>query len=302
MKRSGIVLMMTLVLITALMGIVALILTQSARLSRLGESGFSKSASLSIVSDLERQLPSLLASITGVEQLDLAMRLPFQLETKKGDFVLKARLYSLYNRLDINRVMSADGKINESNVAVLMRLFALYPIADPDIFLKLVFDTIDNDSVERGKDTEIAWTHPDFKNGAIANNRQFDRLLERYIQLSGDKTVLSIPWNNYIGYEGEKMDFNAVNPETLSLLLPAVSSEKIRALTLYRTKAFASKEEAIAAEPSLGALFDTYFFIYRPGISYNLVCDVRLQENFRNEHIVFRYNLLDKKVQRVEFL
>lgn len=294
--------MMTLVLITALMGIVALILTQSSRLSQVSESGYSKSASLSIVSDLERQLPSLLSSITGAEQLDLAMRLPFQLETKKGDFVLKARLYSLYNRLNINRVMSADGKINESYVAVLMKLFAIYPIADPDIFLKLVFDTIDTDSVERGKDTEIAWTRTDFKNGIIANNQQFDMILERYIQLSGDKTVLSIPWNKYIGYEGEKMDFNAVNPETLSLILPSTSPEKIRALTLYRTKAYASKEEAVSAEPSLGALFDSYFFIYYPGLSYNLVCDVRIQENFRKEHVVFRYNLLNKKVQRVEFL
>lgn len=98
------------------------------------------------------------------------------------------------------------------------------------------------------------------------------------------------------------MDFNALNPETLSLILPGVSPEKIRALTLYRTKAYVSKEEAVAAEPALGALFDNYFFIYKPGDSYTLICDVHLKENTHDEHLTFQYNLLEKKVRRVEFL
>lgn len=294
--------MMTLILITVMMGIVALVLTQSERLTRLGNNAFSQSASLGIVSDLERQLPSLLSGISGAEQLDVAMRLPLQLENKKGDFILKARLSSPYSRLNINRLMNSDGKINEANVTLWMRLFALYPIADPDMLLKLVFDTIDIDSTERGIDTEIILTRPDFKNGVIANTGQFDTILERYIKLTRDTTVLSIPWNRYIGYDGDKMDFNALNSETLSLILPNEPPEKIRALTLYRTKAYASKDEAIAAEPALGAVFDNYFFIYTPGSSYNLVCDVRLSENAHEEHLRFQYNLLEKKVQRVEFL
>lgn len=88
----------------------------------------------------------------------------------------------------------------------------------------------------------------------------------------------------------------------LSLILPNTSSEKIRSLTLFRTKAYVTKEEAITAEPALGAVFDNYFFIYKAGVSYNLVCDVHLFENSHEEHMKFQYNLLDKKVQRVEFL
>lgn len=302
MKRDGIVLMMTLILISVITGIITLILTQSERMSRLSENSFSQSAALSVVSDLELRLPSLLSSVTGAEQLDLAMRLPLQLETKKGDFMLKARLFSPYNRLNINRIVTAEGQINEPYAAALMRIFAIYPIADTELFLKLVFDSIDTDFIERGNNTEIAEAQPDFKNGSIANEHQFNILLERYIELSGDRTVLSIPWNDYIGYEGERMDFNAVNPEALSLVLPTIPPEKIRALTLYRTKAYATKEEAIAAEPALASVFDAYFFIYQPRISYDLVCDIQIQENFRNEHLLFRYNLLDKKAQHVEFL
>ncbi|MDO9206632.1 MAG: hypothetical protein Q7T91_00100 [Sulfuricurvum sp.] len=302
MKKRGIVLMMTLILITVMMGIVALMLTQGTRLSKLGNIGFSQSASLRVINDLELQLPSLLSAITGAEALDLAMRLPLQLESKKGDFILKASLASPYSRLNINSLMSSAGIMNISNMSLMLRLFALHPIADPDIFFKLVFDTIDTDTLERGTDTEIRWSHPDFKNGVISNEAQFNLILERYIELTRDTVILSIPWERYIGYEGEKMDFNAVNAETLSLILPTVSPEKIRSLTLYRTKAFASKEELIAAEPALGTVFDTYFFIYQPNTSYNLLCDVHVSENSREEHLKFHYNLLDKKVQRVEFL
>jgi len=294
--------MMTLILITVMMGIVALMLTQSTHLSKLGNNSFTQSASLRIISDLEIQLPTLLSAITGPQELDLAMRLPLQLESQKKEFILKASLSSLYNRLNINSLITPKGVVNDANVALLVRVFALHPIADPDIFFKLIFDTIDIDVTERGRDTEIVWLQPDCKNGIIANEKQFNLILARYVQLTRDTTILSIAWDNYIGYEGEKMDFNAVNAETLALILPSVGAEKIRSLTSYRTKAFLSKEEAIAAEPSLTAVFDPYFFIYAPNSSYALVCNVRLMENGHEEHLKFHYNLLDKKVQRIEFL
>lgn len=302
MKKSGIVLMMTLILITVMMGIVSLILLQSEKLLRLGNTGFSQSSTLRIINDLEQQLPSLLSSITGAEELDLAMRLPLQLETKKGDFILKATLTSPYNRLNINRLMSSDGNISKPHVALMMKIFTEHPIADPDMLLNLVFDTIDSDRVERAKDTEIADSSPDFKNGSIANKEQFNLILARYIKITHDTAVLSLPWKNYIGYEGEKMDLNAVNAQTLALILPATSPEQIRALTQYRTKAFITKEEAISAQSALAPVFDTYFFIYQPNTSYDLLCDVRINENSREEHLKFHYNLLDKKVQHLEFL
>lgn len=302
MKKRAIVLMMTLVLITVMMGIIAVILTQSERLSRIGNNAFFQSVTLRIVNDLEQQLPSLLSVATGPEQLDLMLRLPLQLETKKKDFILKAQLSSIYGRLNINRIISSDGKINEAYVALLMRIFAVHPIADPDMLIKLIFDTIDLDTVERGVDTEIALMQPDFKNGTIVDSSQFNSILERYVRLTRDTAVLSIPWEDYIGYDGEKMDFNALNSETLSLILPHVSPEKIRELTLFRTKAYTTKEEVIAVEPALATLFDTYFFIYKSGDPYDVSCDVRISENTHNEHIKFHYNLLDKKIRQVEFL
>ena len=188
--------MMTLVLITVLMGIVALILTQSSRLSQQGDTSFSRSTSMRVLNDLQRELPSLLAPISGPEQLDLAMRLPLQLESRDGTFSLKARLDSPYGRLNINQLVNKDGSINQPYMEAFTRLFSLYPIADTDIFFKLIFDTIDTDPVERGANTEIGLVWSDFKNGSIANERQFYAILERYIELSGDTKILTIPWEH----------------------------------------------------------------------------------------------------------
>jgi len=255
-----------------------------------------------VLNDLQRELPSLLAPISGPEQLDLAMRLPLQLESRDGTFSLKARLDSSYGRLNINQLVNKDGSINQPYMEAFTRLFSLYPIADTDIFFKLIFDTIDTDPVERGANTEISLVWSDFKNGSIANERQFYAILERYIELSGDTKILTIPWSVYIGFEGEKMDFNAVSSEVLSLITPTLPIEKIRTMTQYRTKAYESKEEVIAAEPQLASIFDTYFFIYKANDSYNLLCDAEIQENSHKEQIRFQYNLLDKKIRQVEFL
>lgn len=301
-KKRGIVLMMTLILITLMMGIITVILTQSERLLRIGNNPFSQSVTLCIINDLEQNLPSLLSIITGPQELDSAMKIPFQLETKKKDFLLRAQLSSLYGRLNINRIISSEGKIDETYAALLMRIFMTHPISDSDLLLRLLFDTIDADIEERGTDTEIALMQPDFKNGSIVDSIQFNSILERYVKLTRDTAVLSIPWEDYIGYDGEKMDFNALNAETLSLILPNVSPEKIRELTLFRTKAYTTKEEVIAVEPALASVFDSYFFIYKAGDPYDVSCDVHVSENTHNEHIKFHYNLLDKKVRKVEFL
>ncbi|WP_304740034.1 hypothetical protein [Sulfuricurvum sp.] len=302
MRRSGIVLLMTLMLITLLMGIVALVLAQSGRLSRLGGTVYFQSTSQSIVNDLQQHLPILLLGVTGAEQLDLALRLPLQIETRKRDFILKMKLSSPYTSLNVNTLLDKNGTIKTPNVAVFMRIFSHYPIESPDIFLNLLLDTIDIDTAERGVDTEISLTRPNAKNGSIANEREFNRIIERYLHLTQDRAVLSIPWGRYIGFDGDKMDFNALNAETLSLILTKSSPEKIRSLTRFRTKAFSTKEEVIAAEPALGSVFDTYFFIYAPGISYTLLCDAVITENTHVEHITFQYNLLEKRVHHVEFL
>lgn len=301
-KRGGVVLLMTLVLITIMGGVAALVLGQSSRLSRLAQSSFLQSSAILSVNDLETRLPSMLSNITSAEELDVSMRLPLVMESSKGDFSLHATITSPYSKLNINRLLNADGTENDPYIAVWMNIFKRYPIGEPEMLLKLVLDTIDTDSLERGTDTEISWSIADFKNGSIKDMRTFQQIIERYVFLSGDRTVLKIPWNDFIGFEGDKMDINAVNAATLTLLIPGIAPERARALTVYRTKAFAGKEEVVSAEPALGDVYDTFFFLYTGGTSYNLHCDTELAQKGRKERFRFEYDLQEKKIRHVEFI
>lgn len=302
MNRRGIVLMMTLLLITVMMGIVTLVLHKNSHLSDLANRGFVQTSSLRIVNELESELPSLLSSVKTAEELDIAMKIPLRIESDKHDFILYATLSSPYTKLNINHLMNTDGTINERYLKVYMRLFELYPISDSDKFIKLILDSIDMDYTERFPQSEIGWNRPDFKNGAISDMHRFEEIIARYVALTRDKSILRIPWDKYIGFEGDRIDINAVNPETLSLILPNLSLEKARQITLYRTKAFVSKDEAVSAEPSLADVFDSYFFVYEGSLSYDLMCDLRLEENSHRQHILFYYNMLDKKIHHIEFL
>lgn len=301
-KRRGIVLMMTLTLITIMMGLITFILTLTNHFLKISSLPFLQNSSLIIINDLEYLLPDLLKDVKGGQELDLLMRLPIQIKTKKEDFTLDITFSSPYKHININNLLTKEGVFNPPTFSLLLGILVRYPIADTNLFLQLLYDTLDTDIIERQNGTEIHLTQPDFKNGSISNFSQFNQILERYIALTQDTAILSIPWHEYIGFEGERIDFNAVDAKTLELALLKVSPENSKKLTTYRTKAFTSKEEVIAQEPTLATTFDTFFFIYKPDMTYNVIGDVYIHQIGQKQHLKFYYNLLTKKITRVTFL
>jgi hypothetical protein len=300
MRKNGIVLMMTLVLISMILGVVALVLTQSQSINEKAHSVVDYSSTVRILEDLEKQLPQILSSITGAQELDMAMRLPFSVESRSGDFSLNATLSSPYTKININKLLDVNGSVNKPYVDVWMRLFSTHPIADSELLLKLVLDTIDSDRVQRDGDSEIALVRNDFANGQIASMEQFYQIIGHYKMRTRDGSVLKIPWERYIGFEGDKIDINAVNIETLALLLPEVSTDKLRIVTSYRTNAFTTKEEVLRELPELSALYDSFLFVYAPTLSYTVVCNLEITRNGLMQKSLFHYNLLDKKIHYVK--
>lgn len=300
MKRRGAVLMMTLLLIAIMSGGIALILSESDHLLRLSERSRSDAQISKISSDLKRLLPKMLSKITSTHDLDYAMMLPLSSRSTDGRFILDASLHSPLGRFNINNLCDTTGKPKDVYSAFLPALFTRYPIAAPETFINILYDTIDTDLAERQSGSEVAAVFSDFHNGSVENLTQFSQIVARYLALTKDRQILTIPWEQLIGFEGDKIDINYASPELLSLIVPEIDSETLHRATDLRTAPYESKEQLLSALPQLSAAYDTWFTLYTSGSSYPLIVNVAMKTNGTSSIFSFHTNIQDRTFSRLE--
>ncbi len=302
MKRGGAVLLMTLFLITIMSAGIALLLAQSDHLLRLSQCSRSDAQISKISSDLKRLLPGVLSKIDSARNLDYATILPLSSRSADGRFTLDASLHSPLGRFNINNVCDVAGKPRDPYFALLTAIFVKYPIAAPETFINILYDTIDTDLAQREAGSEIAAIFSDFPNGSIENFTQFGQVMARYIALTKDRQILAVPWERLIGFEGDKIDINYASPELVALIAPEVASETVRRITDLRTAPFENKEQLLAAAPQLSSLYDSWFIIYTPGSDYPLICEVAMQTDGAMSAFKFHINLLNRTFNRLEII
>lgn len=302
MKRRGAVLLMTLLLIAIMSGGIALLLSQSDQLLRLSERSRSDAEISKISSDLKRLLPGMLSKIGSAHDLEYAMILPLSSRSTDGRFTLDASLHSSLGRFNINKVCDASGKPVEPYSTLLSAIFTHYPIAAPDTFINILYDTIDTDLAERQAGSEVAAVFPDFHNGSIENFAQFRQIIARYLALTKDRQILAIPWERIIGFEGEKIDINYASPELVALIVPEMDTETLHRITDLRTVPFESKEQVIAAAAQLSPVYDTWFMTYSAGNSYPLIGKVAMEMDGTRSEFEFHIDTLNRMLNRLEII
>ncbi len=300
MKRRGAVLLMTLLLITIMSGGIALLLSGSDYFLRLSERSRSDAEISKISSDLKRLLPKMLSKITSAHDLDYAMMLPLSSRSEDGRFTLDASLHSPLGRFNINNVCDTTGKPKDVYSTFLPALFTRYPIAAQETFINILYDTIDTDLAERQSGSEVAAVFSDFHNGSVENLTQFSQIVARYLVLTKDRQILTIPWERLIGFEGDKIDINYVSPELLSLIVPEIDSEMLHRITDLRTAPFESKEQLLSVQPQLSSAYDTWFTIYTSGSSYPLIVNVAMKTNGIESAFSFHTNIQNRTFNRLE--
>ena len=300
MNRKGAVLLMTLVLITIMSGAIALLLGQSDHLLQISQRSRSDGQITKIASDLKRLLPNLLSKINSARDLDYALMLPLSSHSEDGRFRLEASLHSPLGRFNINNVCDAHGVAKNPYSTFLPSLFERYPIAAPEVFINIVYDTIDTDLAERQTGSEIVTFSPDFHNGSIENQKQFEQMIGRYVALTKDHQIFQVPWKQLIGFEGEKIDINYASPELVSLIAPDIAPAIVRQITDLRTEPFESKEKLLSLAPGLGAVYDGWFFLYTSGAAYPLNGKIEMQLDGESTHFVFHTDTLNRTFKRLE--
>lgn len=299
MKR-GAVLLMTLVLIAIMSGTIALLLGQSDHLLQIAQRSRSDAQITKIASDIKRLLPNLLSKISSARDLDYVVMLPLSSDSQDGRFHLEASLHSPFGRFNINNVCDAYGIPKKPYATFLPSIFERYTIAAPDIFINIVYDTIDTDLAERQAGSEIVTFFPDFHNGSIENQKQFEQIIGRYVALTKDHQIFKVPWKQLIGFEGEKIDINYASPELVSLIAPQIAPVTVRQITDLRTEPFESKEKLLSVAPELGAVYDEWFFLYTQGAAYPLNGNVEMQLDGESTHFTFQTDTLNRTFKRLE--
>lgn len=294
MKRSGTVLLITLFLIAIMSSGIALLVAQSDQLLDISKKSQSDMQISKIVSDLKRLLPNTLSKIASAHDLEYMMILPLQNKSADGHFSLSASLYSAAGRFNINKICNTNGKPLDEYSLFLSNVFTRYPIAEPQIFINLLYDTIDTDLVERQVGSEIAETFVDFHNGSIENFTQFDQIVARYLTLTHDYKILEVPWEKLIGFEGDKIDINYASPQLVSIIVPQMDSVTLHRLTDLKSAPFESKEELINLNAQLSSIYDNWFFTYKSGNSYPLICDVSMKLDGIESKFQFHIDMLNR--------
>lgn len=300
MKRSGAVLLMTLLLIAIMSGGIALVLAQSNHLLTLSQHSRGDAQITKIASDLKRLLPELLSKIESARDLDYLLMLPLSSHSSDNRFSLEASLYSPLGVFNINNVCDAAGKPKEPQASILSAIFTRYPIAAQDTFINILFDTIDTDLAERQEGSEIVTFFSDVHNGSIENMTQFEQIISRYLAITKDPQILEIPWEKLIGFEGDKIDINYASPEIVSIIAPKIDSATLRQITDLRTEPFESKEKLLSVAPELSSVYDPYFLVYSPGKPYPLIGEVTMQTDGESNSFRFHIDLQNRTFSRLE--
>ncbi len=301
-KRRGAVLLMTLLLITILSGGIALLISHSDHLLRLSQRPLGDAQTGKIAGDLKRLLPTLLSKIDSARTLEYALILPLSSRSEDGRFALEASLRSPLGRFNINNVCDPSGTPRKPYDAFLPALFARYPIASPEVFINIVYDTIDTDLAERQPGSEIVTFFSDFHNGSIEDKHQFNQIVARYLALTKDPQVLQVPWDRVIGFEGEKIDINYASSEVVSLIVPEIDANTLSSITEMRTEPFEGKEKLTSLAPALSPHYDAWFTTYKAGSSYPLVGEVTMRRNGEESMFVFHVDAKTRILNRLEIV
>ncbi len=302
MKRRGAVLLMTLFLITVMSGAIAMLMGESDHMLHVSKRSQDDAQMSKILSDLQRLLPQVLSRINSVNELEYALILPFSSRSSDERFSLEASLHSPYRLFNINTIYDPSGKAKEPYITFVSRIFKHYPIASPDMFINILFDTIDTDLEQRQEGSEIVVYFPDFHNGSIENFAQFEQVIARYLTLTKDSQILKIPWKQLIGFEGEKIDINYVSPEVLSLIAPELDSQTVHRITDLRTQPFESKEQLLSIVPELSSVYDAWFFLYTSGSAYSLIGEVAMKTDEESNAFRFHIDTLKRTLNRLEII
>ena len=228
--RRGVVLFITLAILTMLGTVVFLFLQRTGELKKSVRQNHAIIQTNLILGDISRFLKS-----RNFNQDDIYYGAGVPVSLDLGPVGGMLTIDSAQSRLNINAVLKAVAKHQEALNAFLVWM-ERQKVKHPYLLLALMLDTIDPDLYERGRHTEIRLQEPWFQNGSIRDTMAMRKIFHYYKVHSGDNGPSLQAWEEVFGYEGATLDLNYATIDQLTLLYPDLPIETLDRLAAHDTR------------------------------------------------------------------
>lgn len=287
--RKGVVMLMAMALIMML----SLIVIRSTSVSdgylkSMNEALFFAQFNRSFL-DITKIISAQTANIKNAYELEIALKVPLVIHDEKSDIKSILRVNSAANKFNINLLLDKNGTINKTFYDFVYDSLSQYQLNDINYFLAIVLDTIDKDDESREFQSEF--THlqnAKMLDGGIINKKAFEKVLEYYAKVTHDDKIFSIPWDEFIGFSGNDVDYNYLSKFSKELL------SKFYSISVQSGKII---EDDNDLDEEQKAIFKALHVKYYVPI---LLCDIEFAYAKQNMNIKFKYDIKSKRVSEIE--
>lgn len=246
MQRRGIALLITIAFITAIAALIAV----AGGILNQGFAGASRKAFLVqsdvLLSDIQTLLRQNTADMNDSTALDVLLSLPLFFGDKQAGVMTDLTFASDASCVNVNLLLetetatdnNASPTMRTAYTAYFERILQFYSVADAELLLAMIADTIDGDLDERLPGSEIALEEPDFSQGRIYDLHHFRQILAAYKRQTRDYNVDTVPWRMLIGFRNSGIDFNHITAQTLHFIAPDLDESVVAELTTDRVDVY----------------------------------------------------------------
>ena len=252
MKKRGIALLITLVVIALLGEIVYLSLSFLDKSKKSSHSVENLIQVNLIADDLVKILKNTLKDINSSSELSFIYNKPIEIELKKQKASVSILLKPSSCVININSLVKPNGELDEIYERVWVGISNKYEIRDPSILTNILVDNI--------KKREFYNKKFLFVDGNITNIKHFNQILESYFDKSGDNRIFNIPWEEFIGFENRKIDFNFISPFLLVFMEDMIDIDQ--AVEILNQTTFYKKLEDINLDKDIIERLKKYPFSF----------------------------------------
>jgi len=218
--RSSIVLLITLVLIVALAALIAIALDVVQNTSQTVEKKKALIQKTLLAQNIVKMLNKSSVKIETPTDLQQFLALPYYLKTDEIEITIT--FDSAAKGLNPNLLMQKRGNRDSVNTELLFlfdKILLYYNVANKELFLAMIEDTLDSDLNERMPGSELSLYDRRFAQGRIENKKKFQMLIDAYVKLTEDGNIKKVPWEKLVSFYNHAIDINYISAELLAVML-----------------------------------------------------------------------------------